>query len=211
MQINEQKFDKNELIEIVQTAVDATINKLIDKGLLVVNEANANANARGGTRLKNANANTSEKSAYQQTEALLYNYMNFKKIIAQKEQEIEDIKKYGVLQGGSAVVMYGGNKSGKPQGIVLDEERKASAISNIEKSLVPVVEAVEFIDKNMVSLKHDPYYNILTMRYFEGRTQEDIAVEFGCTQQNIAHHKSRLVRELALIMFPHLIIKEFFN
>jgi RNA polymerase sigma factor (sigma-70 family) len=206
------QLDKNELNEIVQAAVDATINRLIEKGLLVVNaNANANVTAKGGTRLKNANANPSEKSAYQQTEALLYNYLNFKKIINQKKQEIEDIKKYGVLQGGSAVVMYGGNKSGHPQGIVLDEERKASAIKNIEKSMESTVQAIALIDSCMKTLVNDPYYKVLEMRYFEGRTQEDIAVEFNCSQQNIAYHKSRLVKELSIKLFPDKVVNEYFN
>ena len=202
------QLDKNELIEIVQTVVDATIDGLIKKGLL------GNASASASVRSKKASANSSantEKSAYQQTEALLYNYLNFKKIIAQKEQEIEDIKKYGVLQSGSAVVMYGGNKSGKPQGIVLDEERKASAIKNIEKSMETTVGAIALIDSCMKTLVNDPYYKILEMRYFEGRTQEDIAVEFNCSQQNIAYHKSRLVKELSIKLFPDKVVNEYLS
>lgn len=152
-----------------------------------------------------------EKSAYSQTEALLFNYNNFRKIIRQKQQEIEDIRKYGVCERGSAVVQYGGNSGGIPRGIVLDEERVEEAIRNVEKSMETTVQAIEMIDKNMAALKSDPYYKVLEMRYFEERTQEDIAVKFNCTQQNIAYHKRRLVKELSIKLFPDKVIGEYLN
>lgn len=198
-------IDKNELIEIVQTVVDATIKNLVDKGLL----GNANANdASASATAKKANL---EKTAYQRTEQLLFNYNNFKKVIRQKEQEIEDIRKYGVPEQGSIVVQYGGNCGGKPRGIVLDEERVEAAIKNVRQSMESTVQAVALIDKSMATLNFDPYYKILEMRYFEGRTQEDIAIEFNCTQQNIAYHKSRLIKELSIKIFPDKVIDEYLN
>lgn len=178
------QIDEKKLAEIVQNAVESTIKKMIKKGLLGTVSA------------------SSDKSAFQRTEQLLFNYLGFKKIIRQKEQEIEDLRTYGVPQRGSAVVQYGGNCGGKPQGLVLDEERVEKAVENVVKSMETIVDAVTLIDKGMAAVKHDPYYKILEMRYFEGRTQEDMAIEFNCTQQNIAYHKNRLVRELSLRMFP---------
>jgi len=37
-----------------------------------------------------------EKSAYQKTEQLLYNYNGFKRIIQERKLEIEELKLYGV-------------------------------------------------------------------------------------------------------------------
>lgn len=200
-------IDKNELIEIVQTVVDTTIKTLVDKGLLGsanANDTSANANS------KKANANL-EKTAYQRTEQLLFNYNNFKKVVRQKEQEIEEIRKYGVCEQGSAVVQYGGSCGSKPRGIMLDEERVEAAIKNVQKSMESTVQAIALIDKSMATLNFDPYYKILEMRYFEGRTQEDIAMEFNCTQQNIAYHKSRLIKELSIKIFPDKVIGEYLN
>lgn len=210
------EISKKELIDIVQTVVDTTITRLERRGVFVTAETVAKMGA-------NANANTKQsaktmvedwralraKSAYQQTESLLYNYNNFLKIVREKEQEIEDLRKYGVPERGSAVVKYSGNCGGKPRGLVLDEERVEEAVRNVEKSMVDTVQALSFIDKGMDALKYDPYYKILEMRYFEGRTQEDMAVEFGCTQQNIAYHKSRLIKELSIKLFPDKVVNEF--
>lgn len=195
-------FNREELTDIIKTVVEATVNTLVDRGLL--GKASASASASSKVQMK-------EKSAYSQTEALLFNYNNFRKIIQQKEREIEDIRKYGVCESGSAVIQYGGNVGGKPRGIVLDEERVEDAIRIVQKSMETTVQALAMIDKNMAALKSDPYYRILEMRYFEERTQEDIAVEFNCTQQNIAYHKRRLVKELSIKLFPDKVIGEYIN
>ena len=149
-----------------------------------------------------------EKSAYQKTEQLLYNYNGFKRIIRERMDEIEEIRKYGVPQKSA---MSGGERvqtSHTVQGIVLPEESVETAVRNVERSVEQTVQAIALIDKCMAALKHDPYYMILEYRYFEGRTQEDIAVIYGVSQVTISNNKSRLVRELAMRLFPNQVIEE---
>lgn len=148
-----------------------------------------------------------EKTAYQKTEQLLYNYNNFKRIIKERELEIENLRKYGVPKRSTSIVEYSshGNTVG---GIVLPEESVESAIRNVQASVQATVQALALIDKCMETLKPDPYYQILEMRYFESRTQEDIAEYFGCSQVTISKNKSRLVRELSLRLFPNQSIAE---
>lgn len=148
-----------------------------------------------------------EKSAYQKTEQLLYNYNGFKKIVAERMLEIEEVRKYGVPQsnGGFGERVQNGNL---PQGIVLPEESVEKAVQRIESSVEGTVQAIALIDKCMAALKNDPYYKILEYRYLEGRTQEDIAVIFGCSQVTISNNKNRLVKELAMRLFPNQVIDE---
>ena len=153
-----------------------------------------------------------EKTAYAKTEALLFNYNNFKKIIAEKQQEIEDLRKYGVPQkSGGAIGGERVQSSRNVQGIVLPEESVEAAVRTVERSVQGTVDAVALIDKCMAALKDDPYYRILEMRYFEGRTQEDIAVEFNCSQVTISKNKSRLVKELSMRLFPNQVVSEYLN
>lgn len=148
-----------------------------------------------------------EKSAYQKTEQLLYNYNGFKKIIAERKLEIEEVRKYGVPQtcGAGGERVQNGNL---PHGIVLPEESVESAVQRIERSVDGTVQAIALIDKCMAALKSDPYYRVLELRYFEGRTQEDIATLFNCSQVTISNNKSRLVRELSMRLFPNQSIQE---
>lgn len=184
------QLDDKTLEQIISVVVTNTIKVLEEKKLIKPQSAN-------------------EKTAYQKTEQLLYNYNNFQKIILEKKKEIEEIKKYGV-PGRAAGFEYTPH-SNIPNGIVLEEERVEEAVRSVEASVQATVQAVALIDKCMSSLKFDPYYRILTMRYLEGRTLEDIGVELKCTQQNVSYHKSRLVKELALRLFPDQVVNEIMN
>lgn len=148
-----------------------------------------------------------EKTAYQKTEQLLYNYNGFKRIIDERMQEIDDLRKFGVPQrcGSSGERVQNGNL---PQGIVLPEESVEAAVRTVQRSVLGAVQVVELIDKCMSALKKDQYYKILEMLYFEGRTQEDIAVAYGCNQATIGRNKNRLVKELAMRLFPDQVAKE---
>ena len=149
-----------------------------------------------------------EKSAYAKTEALLYSYNGFKRIVQERMREIEELRLYGVPQtcGAGGERVHNGNL---PQGIVLPEESVENAVRTVEASVQGTVQVISLIDKCMAALKNDPYYAILEMRYFEGRTQEDIALELNCSQVTISNNKSRLVRELAMRIFPDQVISEF--
>lgn len=151
-----------------------------------------------------------EKTAYQKTEQLLFNYMGFKRIVREKMEEIEDIKRFGVPKKCGGVTEFV-QKGGLPRGLVLEEESVEDAVRNVERSVRETVQVIALIDKCMAALKHDPYYPILEMRYFEGRTQEDIAVTLGCNQATIARNKSRLVKELAMRLFPDQVAAEMIN
>ena len=187
-------LDEKTLVEIIQNVVKETIAQL----------------NLGNVQIPTNTVETpkQEKTAYQKTEQLLFNYMNFKRIVEERMQEIEEIKLYGVPKKGSAVVEYGGNVGGTVQGIVLPEESVERAVENVVKSVQGTVQAIVLIDKCMAALKNDPYYPILEMRYFEGRTQEDIAYELKCTQKTISQNKGRLVRELSMRLFPDQVVDE---
>lgn len=148
-----------------------------------------------------------EKTAYQKCEQLLYNYRGFKRIVEERMQEIEEIRKHGVPKKCGGVTEYV-QKGGMPHGLVLEEESVEGAVQRIMCSVEGTVQVITLIDKCMAALKNDPYYRILEMRYFEGRTQEDIAFEFGCSQVTISNNKNRLVRELAMRLFPNQMIDE---
>ena len=185
------QIDKRSIQEIATAVSEAVVKALETKGLVGKPSANSKV----------------EKTAYAKTEALLYNYMGFKRIVDERRREIEEIRKYGVPKKGGAVVQYG-SSGGSVQGIVLPEESVEAAVCNIERSVQGTVDAISLIDKCMAALVNDPYYKVLEYRYFEGRTQEDIATMFGVSQVTISNNKSRLVKELAMRLFPNQVMEE---
>ena len=188
-------MQKNEMLELAEIVSKAVVNALKDNGLVGAN--NAPKNAPKG-----------EKTAYAKTETLLYNYRGFQRIIAERMQEIEDLRRFGVPQKSG---MSGGERvqsSRNVQGIVLPEESVEQAVRNVEASVQSTVQAIALIDKCMNSLRNDPYYDVLPMRYFEGRTLEDIGVSLGCDHSTISRNKNRLVKELSMRLFPDEVVNE---
>lgn len=188
MQIN-----KSEMSEFATMIANAVVEALETKGLVT-----------------SKSSRVDEKTAYQKTEQLLYNYNGFKRIVEERMQEIETLKTCGLPQKSKSIVEYS-SKTGTVQGLATVEESVEQAIKNVENSIVRTKEAIDMIDKAMESLKFDPYYNILPLRYFDGRTQEDIAYELNCSQVTISKNKGRLIRELSIRLFPNQVVEEYFN
>lgn len=187
-------MQKNEMLELAEIISQSVVNALKDNGFV--------------GKTDNLAQKKTEKTAYQKTEQLLYNYRGFQRIVAERMQEIEDLRKYGVPQKSG---MSGGERvqsSRSVQGIVLQEESVEQAVRTVQESVQGTVQAIALIDKCMNSLRNDPYYRILEMRYFEGRTQEDIALEYNVSQVTISNNKNRLVRELSMRLFPNQVVAE---
>lgn len=194
---NTLTLSKQTILELAEVVSQSVVTTLEKRGLI------------GNTTVVNNSHSVgkSEKTAYQKTEQLLYNYRGFKRIVQERMEEIEEIRVHGVPQRcgnvGERV-----QSSRTVQGIMLPEETVEAAIRNVENSVQGTVDAIALIDKCMASLVNDPYYKVLEYRYFEGRTQEDIALEYGVSQVTISNNKSRLVKELAMRLFPNQVINE---
>lgn len=189
-------MDKKEKLELAELVATAVVTALESKGLI-------------GTQQPKPK---SEKTAYQKTEQLLFNYNGFKRIVEERKQEIIDLRTHGVP--GKSAGAIGGERvqtSRTNVGIVLPEDAVEDAVRTVERSVQGTVQAIALIDKNLAALKNDQYYEILPMRYFEGRTLEDIGVYFGVDHTTISRNKNRLVKELSMRLFPDEVVKEFMN
>jgi DNA-directed RNA polymerase specialized sigma subunit len=184
-------LDKQEKLELAELIATAVVNTLKKEG--VIGQA--------------AQKPKSEKTAYQKTEQLLFNYIGFKRIVEERKQEIIDLRTHGVPGKSGSIVQYS-PKSGTVHGTTLPEESVEAAVRSVEASVQGTIQVINLMDKCMASLKNDPYYEIIEMRYFEGRTLEDIGVYFGCDHTTISRNKNRLVRELSMRLFPDEVSKE---
>lgn len=147
-----------------------------------------------------------ERSAFQKTELLLWNYNSFKRVIKEKEEEIAEIRKYGVPHKGGAVHQYSGDNT--VRGLSTVDETVETAVHTVQSSVQEISSVINMVDSAMNSIKNDEFYPILELRYFNGMSQSEIANVLNCTQQNISYHKNRLVRELSLRIFPNDVAKE---
>lgn len=184
-------LNKQEQIEFSKLVAKAVVEAFESKGLIGKAEKKPN------------------KTAYNRTEHLLKNYVSFKRVLDERQAEINTIKECGVVQKSSSIVEYS-SKGGSANGILTHDELVHGAVRSVQESVEYTVQAIALIDKCMETLKDDPYYKILEMRYFEGRTQDDIAEYFGVSQVTISINKKRLIKELSIKLFPDLAIREMF-
>lgn len=198
-------IDKESMVELATLVAQSVVEALEKKNIIgnTINTINNNVvGASANSKPKN------EKTAYQKTEQLLYNFRGFQKIVAERMDEIEEIKKYGVPQSCGAVTerVQGGTL---PSGIVLPEESVEQAVRRIHCAIESTVRVIALVERSMELLKNDPYFAILEMRYFDNRTLEDIAAYFNCDTSTVSRNRSRLVKELSLRLFPDDVVTEY--
>lgn len=69
---------------------------------------------------------------------------------------------------------------------------------------------IKQIDKALESIIDDPYYSIIELFYFEGKTRDSIAEHYNTTVTTISRNKTRLLKKLAPFIFSDDVIFEIF-
>jgi RNA polymerase sigma factor (sigma-70 family) len=145
-------------------------------------------------------------SPYQKTEQLLYNYMNFKQVIEEKNQVISDIQNYGVKNRSKDITRF--STAGKSM-IVTDKVQEQ--IESLESSIVLTKQYIQIIDNALLKISGDAYYDLIRLRYFEGLNREELADHFGVDVATISRNKSRLINILKVHLFSDEVIADIFK
>ena len=108
-------------------------------------------------------------TTYQNTESLLYKYNDLKKSVEDREEEIEEIKTTG-LRGKSKSIFK------IPEGShsdydTIEEDIINGLISDIKKTQL----IINRIDRILKKFKSDKYIDIIKLKYFENKTQQELA------------------------------------
>lgn len=159
--------------------------------------------------LKKANLMKSgSATSFQKTEQLLYNYENFKKTIADKHEQIKIIRMVGLPQRSKSITSWTGNHS---MNTLSDNEKADAKIEQIESSIYKTSEYIEIIETALSKISNDPYFEIIKLKYFEGKTRESIAEELEVDVSTITRNKNRLINVLKIYMFSNDAMKEIFG
>jgi RNA polymerase sigma factor (sigma-70 family) len=175
-----------ELDDLIRKTVSEVMNELRKQGLLKENN----------------------KTPFQKTELLLYNYQNFKNTIDHKYQEIENIRKDGVPKKSGSIRSFhpGGSKENQSE-----LEKCEEMIDAISESIKLTEKFIGIIDNALDSLKDDPYFEIIPMKYFEGLPREEIADCFECDVRTVSRNKNRLINLLQIRLFSDEFIYSLFH
>ena len=70
---------------------------------------------------------------------------------------------------------------------------------------------IKIIDNAIDMLKDDPYFDIIRMKYFEGKTREEMAEYYDVDVSTISRNKNRLVNLLQIRLFSDEVIYQIFS
>ena len=150
----------------------------------------------------------SKKDSYEKTEYLLYKYNQLPDAIRLLKEEVNSLEEESkkiprpttksptlVLKENEGIYVYG-------------DEILMTRISELKQIIAKTKSYKRMVDKVLKKFKEDEYYPIIEWIYFKNKTFEDIANEFGWATGTISKHKSRLINEIKVYLFPDNFLNE---
>lgn len=177
------------------TLIDCTVKKAVEEAVLELKRNNLVVEGK--------------QTPFQKTETLLFNYNNFKAVIKDKEEQIAELKQFGMRKRSTSITSFSGN-TGLVE-VKSDAEKIDEKIEMIEFSITTTRSFIKIIDDAVECLKDDPYYDLIRMRYFEGCSQDEIADHFDCDVRTVRRNKNRLINLLQIRLFSDEVIKQIFT
>lgn len=158
--------------------------------------------------LKNRKLLCNNKSAYEKTETLLYKFRVLPESVKIIDIEIDRL---------SADLEHVPQVSTKSNHLVLNEEEGTyiygdeilnTRISELKQIIVKTKSYIRLIKDVLKKFEDDEYYPVIERIYFDKKTYEQISEEFGWAIGTISKHKSRLINEIKVLLFPNSFINE---
>lgn len=175
--------------------IDHTVQKAVNDAVLELKRQNLVVDGR--------------QTPFQKTETLLFNYNNFVAAIKDKEDHIREIKEMGLSKKSKSISSFSGN-SGLIE-VKSDAEKAEEKIEMIEFSIQTTRNFIKIIDDAIACLRDDPYYELIRLRYFEGRSRDEIAEYFDCDVKTVTRNKNRLINLLQIRLFSDEVIQHIFS
>ena len=172
--------DKGNVINI-EKLIDKAVKKAFDAGM-----------AAGIDKVR-----SEVKDSYKSTEQRLYAYAALKDNIVGYHKDIEDLGREGVTGRSKDLVFFSARGGTR---LSADEIFEAKVLI-LQKKIYRDQCEIDEIDRALVAVDRDPYYRVIEMKYFEKRTDEEIAEEMNCDASTVRRNKNRLTREIAVKLY----------
>lgn len=141
---------------------------------------------------------TGYKNCYKQTEARLYAYPVLKENIKRYEQDIKDLELEKITCRSKDLTRF----SACVTGIRLTpEEIQEGKIIGVQIKLERDRKEIEEIEKAIDDISGDSYFQVISMRYFEGLNDNIIASQLPCDERTVRRNRSRIIKNIALKLY----------
>lgn len=145
-------------------------------------------------------------STFKNVELLLYNYNALKESIKDREEQIKDLKTYGIQEKSTSVTSIIENVQKQSKSELIE-----NAINSLEQHIYRTKVFIRYIDRVIKKLEEDEYYPIIKLKYFKGKNIEQIAEIMNKDTSTISRNKNRLINELRPLLLPNDVISNIFN
>lgn len=145
-------------------------------------------------------------NTFKNVELLLYNYEAIKDSIKEREEQIKDLKTYGFKEKSSSITTIVENVQKQSKSELID-----NAIESLQQHIFRTKVFIKYIDKIIKKLEKDEYYPIIKLKYFKGKSIEEIAEILKKDSSTISRNKNRLINELKPLLLPNEVISNIFN
>lgn len=135
------------------------------------------------------------KNYYKQTERRLYAYPGLKSGIEAYEDEIKDLKEYGLPERARSIVyMPSGSRLGS-------DDLLEARIQDLNYKIQCNQNEIKEIDNALKLIKDDPWYKIIEYKYLQSKKDDEIAELLTCDESTVRRNKKRLVNKIVVRLY----------
>lgn len=136
------------------------------------------------------------KDVFKATEKRLYAYPLLLAKIEDDRETIAEIEQYGVREKSHSITRF------IRSGTRLDpDEIKAAILMDLRAQIENDLHETVKIEKALKLIEDDEYRDIIKYKYFEQKSDEEIADLIHCAPRTVRTHKSALVGRLSVILY----------
>ena len=136
------------------------------------------------------------KDVFKATEKRLYAYPVLISKTNDDVKMLEEVKQYGVHQKSHSITRF------MRSGTRLDtDDIKQAVIIDLEAAIAADQHEINRIEKALAQIEDDEYQALIRYKYFEQKSEEEIAELMHCAPRTVRAHKARLVGRLSVFLY----------
>ncbi len=149
------------------------------------------------------------KSIYSKTESLLYNLPQLKKAVQERREQISEIERYGLPKASKSFTVFIPN-SGYVD-TISEYEKKENKLEQLHGVINELESRIAQIEAAVDTVKDDPYFPIIKMRYYDKKTNAQIAERLKCDEGTVKRHKNKMLESIRFSLFRDVILEDMMN
>jgi len=174
--------------------ISESTNNIIDIEA-VINKAVENAVAKA-IEVGRTQVAKSPEDIYKTTERRLYALPDLKDKVTRDKEYVRTILTEGLPKRSKDIARF------QRSGCRLEPEELLEALAQDLRASIAADEfEIKTLDEALAPLTSDPYYLSVSGRYFESKSDEDIAESLDCETRTVRRNRGRLVRRIAVRLY----------